>query len=186
MNLKPFQYRVVREKSDLDQRICRLRNFLSSEQAATVSDAELARLKEQEDLMDKLSGVLGRRIEAFGEPARPFRPYKRSDYATIHEELAAATSVADPASYPGAQAYLNDVVRVVNTMSNDQWDGLSNDAQDWFNCAADALRKRRPFPLPQGYPPNAPGAAAAAAKTPEVGGPGPDGLAESIDAGSRA
>jgi hypothetical protein len=70
-SLQPFQYRVVKEKADLDARLNRLRNFMGSVRFAQVSEAEVQRLKEQEDLMSRLSGVLGRRIESFteGNPA---------------------------------------------------------------------------------------------------------------------
>src|SRR3954471_20313981 len=60
-----YQHRVVKEKADLDSRLSRLVNFMSLPQFDTVSEGERLRMKEQADLMRKLSTVMGQRIEAF-------------------------------------------------------------------------------------------------------------------------
>lgn len=63
----PYQLRVIKEKAKLDLRLGRLRAFISSPLIEGVDAAERSRLSEQEDLMTRLSNVMGRRIESFSE-----------------------------------------------------------------------------------------------------------------------
>jgi hypothetical protein len=69
--LQTYQYRVLHFKDDIDTHLNRLRNFLSSPKFADTNIGEQQRLKEQADLMAKLSDVLARRIVSFteGNPA---------------------------------------------------------------------------------------------------------------------
>lgn len=64
--LQPHQQRVVIEKSELDEKIDKLKAFImESPIFQKLSDAERARLNHQYDVMVEYSRVLGARIEAF-------------------------------------------------------------------------------------------------------------------------
>jgi hypothetical protein len=90
----PYQHRVVKEKADLDSRLSRLVNFMSLPLFDGISEGERMRMKEQADLMRKLSAVLGQRIEAFKDtvilPQRineeiPLESIGRIVSTTLHE-----------------------------------------------------------------------------------------------------
>ena len=66
MELKPHQQRVVEEKSDLDEKIAKLKDFTNNNPVfATLPEDEQARLTRQYDIMLAYSAVLGERIAAF-------------------------------------------------------------------------------------------------------------------------
>lgn len=64
-NLKPHQTRVVTEKSELDEKLGKLRGFLSTDVFAELPNDEQERLQLQADHMTAYSNVLGERIAAF-------------------------------------------------------------------------------------------------------------------------
>ncbi len=63
--MKPHQERVVTEKSQLDEKIDKLRAFLSGDVFLTLPGDERARLSCQLGHMQGYSAVLGDRIAAF-------------------------------------------------------------------------------------------------------------------------
>lgn len=65
MTLLPYQERVVEEKTDLDDKINKLRIFMASNAFKAVYAAEQDRLQEQLDVMCQYSRVLAERIAAF-------------------------------------------------------------------------------------------------------------------------
>lgn len=70
--MEPYQQRVIDEKKELDDKIEKLTSFLTNdEQRSKVSDQEADRMQRQLDCMNAYSGILGERIDAFGEVATP-------------------------------------------------------------------------------------------------------------------
>lgn len=63
--LKPFQQRVVDEKRELDEKLARLTNFVSTETFLDLPKAEKDRLNRQHEAMIDYSQVLAERIAAF-------------------------------------------------------------------------------------------------------------------------
>ena len=78
MILQPFQRRVVEEKNDLDNKLCKLATFINSPAYAELSMEEQSRLDDQRHSMVRYSGILGDRIVAFqeGETALAGRMYE--------------------------------------------------------------------------------------------------------------
>ena len=66
--MAPHQERVVVEKSELDEKIEKLTNFLDT-RPVPIDEAEADRLQRQLDCMRAYSGILQERIDAFGKPA---------------------------------------------------------------------------------------------------------------------
>jgi len=62
--MEPHQQRVVEEKRELDEKAARLAAFIALP-TATVSTAELGRLRVQHAIMDAYCTVLAERIAAF-------------------------------------------------------------------------------------------------------------------------
>lgn len=65
--MQDFQNRVIAEKEELDLKLGKLEVFLVSAHFFGLDDSERARLKEQHNVMQKYSSILGRRIAAFKE-----------------------------------------------------------------------------------------------------------------------
>lgn len=65
--LAPHQQRVVDERHELEERLGKLRKFLTTELCFSLPFAERGRLVRQEKIMTELSEVLAERIEAFTE-----------------------------------------------------------------------------------------------------------------------
>jgi hypothetical protein len=65
--VQPHQKRVVEEKQDLDDRLSRLRDFISTAGGVfkSLSDAEKDRLRRQEKAMTEYSNILQERVENF-------------------------------------------------------------------------------------------------------------------------
>ena len=65
--LAPHQQRVVEEKRELDEKLQKLKAFISSASFTTIvqDEAERGRLVCQEEIMNDYSAVLGERIAAF-------------------------------------------------------------------------------------------------------------------------
>ena len=64
--MKPYQQRVVDEKTELDKKANDLSTFIGHNPIFETLDlAEQERLKEQNDVMWLYSEILGKRIEAF-------------------------------------------------------------------------------------------------------------------------
>ena len=63
--LLPHQQRVVEEKYELDQKLCKLLPFFQTEVFSSLPEAERSRLRNQARFMDGYSAVLGERIAAF-------------------------------------------------------------------------------------------------------------------------
>ena len=65
--MQPYQQRVVDEKTELDEKLTKLRAFCSQVggEFDSLPTEEKQRLTEQEGHMAAYSGVLGRRIAAF-------------------------------------------------------------------------------------------------------------------------
>lgn len=66
MELQPHQQRVVTEKAELDEKLEKLKAFVTGEKFASVPEAEQARLVLQHNIMNAYSLVLEMRIAAFG------------------------------------------------------------------------------------------------------------------------
>lgn len=64
-NLQPYQQRVIDEKAELDVKIQKLTEFLSSDKSESVEADEKDRMKWQLDIMEDYSEVLGERIANF-------------------------------------------------------------------------------------------------------------------------
>ena len=62
----PHQQRVVDEKTELDEKLTKLKAFFGTDIFKGVNEAEQARLQKQADIMQSYSDILGERIEAFG------------------------------------------------------------------------------------------------------------------------
>lgn len=63
--MKPYQQRVVQEKSDLDEKLERLRVFIGTDEFDALDHAEQQRLEKQLWAMRDYSGILNERIAAF-------------------------------------------------------------------------------------------------------------------------
>ena len=64
--MQPHQQRVVDEKSELDKKAKDLSEFIRfSPLFGDLPDDEQERMKDQNDIMWRYSGILGARIEAF-------------------------------------------------------------------------------------------------------------------------
>ena len=67
--MQPHQQRVIEEKAELDERLSKLKAFAGTEEFASLSEAERARLNCQGLFMAGYSAVLGERIAAFSQAA---------------------------------------------------------------------------------------------------------------------
>lgn len=67
--LQPHQQRVVVEKTELDDKLVKLRDFFNSPLFQGVNVAERDRMQRQAVAMASYSAILGERITAFGVPA---------------------------------------------------------------------------------------------------------------------
>lgn len=65
IKLEPYQQRVVREKSKLDERISNLVDFMACELFSGISDQEQDALTSQLTAMNIYSVVLGQRVDRF-------------------------------------------------------------------------------------------------------------------------
>jgi hypothetical protein len=63
--LQPHQQRVVAEKAELDERLAKLRGFLTGDVIKTLGEAEQMRLTTQASCMQEYSDILAERIAAF-------------------------------------------------------------------------------------------------------------------------
>jgi hypothetical protein len=63
--MKPFQERVIEEKSSLDDKCVKLHNFIYSDTFNTLPQQEQWRMIRQLAAMQSYSEVLGERINAF-------------------------------------------------------------------------------------------------------------------------
>lgn len=66
MTMQPHQVRVVEEKAELDEKLTKLTDFLTTEFCLSLPFKERGRLKQQHSVMTEYSSVLGERISAFG------------------------------------------------------------------------------------------------------------------------
>jgi hypothetical protein len=76
--MAPHQERVIIEKSELDEKIEKLANFLDT-RPVPIGFAEADRLQRQLDCMRAYSGILQERIDAFGEPSSDTEPDDSSE-----------------------------------------------------------------------------------------------------------
>jgi hypothetical protein len=69
--MEDYQTRVVEEKEELNEKIEKLSTFLSKatepDGECPVGEDELDRMQRQLDCMNAYSGILGERIDAFGD-----------------------------------------------------------------------------------------------------------------------
>jgi hypothetical protein len=63
--LPPYQQRVVDEKTELDDKLSRLKPFLLTEKFSSLPQAERDRMVRQAGAMEDYSTILGERIAAF-------------------------------------------------------------------------------------------------------------------------
>ena len=63
--MEAYQERVVTEKTELDDKLSRLRPVVVSDKFKSLPPAEQERMERQLGLMEKYSEVLGERIAAF-------------------------------------------------------------------------------------------------------------------------
>ena len=61
----PHQQRVVTERTELEEKLGKLRSFFNTSTYAGLDEAEQDRLNEQADIMDRYRAILGERIAAF-------------------------------------------------------------------------------------------------------------------------
>ena len=64
-NMKAFQKRVIKEKSDLEEKFNKLSLFMGSEDFSKIDFAEKLRLQRQQSIMESYIEVLGERIRNF-------------------------------------------------------------------------------------------------------------------------
>lgn len=68
---------------------------------------------------------------------------------TVVEELQSVTKVlARPGDTP--EEFAQRLARKANDLTDDKWEALEGETQQWANKAIEALRKKRPVPLPAG------------------------------------
>ena len=66
--MSDFKGRVMQEKDELDDKLAKLRKFISSNPAfAVLDDREKIRLRAQAHVMGQYSQILGERITAFDQ-----------------------------------------------------------------------------------------------------------------------
>lgn len=65
MSLHPHQQRVIEEKTVLDEKLNKLREFLGGTVILSLPADERGRLLRQADVMGRYSDILGERIAAF-------------------------------------------------------------------------------------------------------------------------
>jgi len=93
--MEPHQERIVAEKSELDNKIQNLTNFLTNDETrAKIGDAEQDRMQRQLDCMSAYSGILGERIDAFGGETEPAPEEPRTDLGPQAPVLAGTTPAA--------------------------------------------------------------------------------------------
>lgn len=63
--MEDYQKRVIEEKSDLDEKIKRLEEFVNADSFSELSSSEQGLIMVQHEAMHHYSGVLERRIELF-------------------------------------------------------------------------------------------------------------------------
>lgn len=86
---------------------------------------------------------------------------------TVVSELQSVTNVSvRPGDTP--EEYANRLVRKANDLTEDKWEVLEEDTQLWVNSAIEAIRKRRPIPLPPGIEELFPEADSEEAETPKT------------------
>jgi len=84
--MEAYQERVVKEKSELDERLCKLADFLWTAPFEVLPGPERHRLIEQAELMHQLSEVLGQRIAAFSDQPKAERT-EDSDRRALIERI---------------------------------------------------------------------------------------------------
>jgi hypothetical protein len=78
------------------------------------------------------------------------------DGQTVHDELLDAAIECDPKCTPkhskeDDQTYLKRIVVALADAPNEIWNKLSEDAQNWFNDATDAMNDKKPVAAPEGF-----------------------------------
>ena len=63
--MEEYQNRVVKEKKELDEKLDRLKSFLTNYVFESLSAEEQSRLKRQASVMAEYSAILGERIKAW-------------------------------------------------------------------------------------------------------------------------
>jgi hypothetical protein len=66
--MQEFQKRVVEEKTQLDERLEKLKIFLKTPTFKSLTSIERVRLTRQSEVMQEYSTILGQRIEGFEQP----------------------------------------------------------------------------------------------------------------------
>lgn len=63
--MQPHQERVVKERAELDEKISKLSKFIGTDTFQALPLSEQTLLREQRDVMNRYSSILGERIAAF-------------------------------------------------------------------------------------------------------------------------
>lgn len=63
--MQPYQQRVVDEKADLDDKLSKLRQFMTSNAWTAVPEPDRLLLIRQEEVMRQYAEILGKRIQRF-------------------------------------------------------------------------------------------------------------------------
>lgn len=71
----PYQERVIEEKTQLDEKLRKIRAFMVSPEFGRLSPEEQGRIKHQENTMWEYSDVLRERIWYFGGSAERIAPF---------------------------------------------------------------------------------------------------------------
>jgi small nuclear ribonucleoprotein (snRNP)-like protein len=69
---------------------------------------------------------------------------------SVYEELLEATKVKKDKD-ASEQEHLGKICREVANLSDKDWEGLSSEAQNWYNDAADAMNERKDIATPEGF-----------------------------------
>lgn len=70
---------------------------------------------------------------------------------TVYDELSKATEVT-PKDGEEAAAFSKRLAKAVDKLGDDEWKGLSDDAQNWVNDVVDAVAKKTKVPTVPGFP----------------------------------
>jgi hypothetical protein len=79
---------------------------------------------------------------------------EQAEVMTVYEEILEALKNEDFLPWEegeDAQSYLLRLIGAVSELPNEKWEALSQEAQDWFNTAGEAVNNEEPAPPPPGF-----------------------------------
>lgn len=66
--------------------------------------------------------------------------------SVVEKEIVEATAFDPPKEYANRQDYLAALARAVDNLDDETFDGLSNEATDWFNTSVRAMNNKKKLP----------------------------------------